>query len=411
MKNKKQLLTIEQLGLHEDLRHLPENEISLINNNLLSNKSELAELIYNHIATKVFHKDNRARVLARKIRRRLSKDYDMTILISGYPGNGKSRCGTYLMKLIDARSDIFKNIAWVPSFKVIKGMIDSTASQMEIDEIADYIQEKIDSFNYDRFIETFKDEFDEEKIRKIIDELKNNKLNLNKKYPLKRKTPIILDEAVKVLFKGDFQKKGRKNIVKFYNLCREENKATFLIIPDIKDMDKYFREGRVNVWIHIPRRGIAIVFAQNTWNPFKGSPWFMKYNEKIISEVMAKEQINEHKMTDEELIYTFSHCKGYKGFFTFPDWTEEEAIRYKLAKAIFKYASIEDKEKNEKRESEQYLNLFLDFWGTIERVKENWKLTWKEMSEIVGKPASTLKSGMNRYKNKLDEMHKKKQLS
>lgn len=103
-----------------------------------------------------------------------------------------------------------------------------------------------------------------------------NKIKESPKYHV-----IIGDEAVNLLFSREFANREQIEIIKLLNMYR--NKCFFygFAIAQFFQLDKAFREDLVRLWIHIPRRGYAYLFAPDQ-NPFAQDKWNRKVNQDIF---------------------------------------------------------------------------------------------------------------------------------
>lgn len=66
---------------------------------------------------------------------------------------------------------------------------------------------------------------------------------------------LILDEAVEIAFGRNAMKKEQKRIIQMFMQIRQKNICFIMLIPNIKDIDKYFREHRASRWIEVIKRG------------------------------------------------------------------------------------------------------------------------------------------------------------
>lgn len=75
---------------------------------------------------------------------------------------------------------------------------------------------------------------------------------------------IVSDEAGESLFSRDAMSTVTKTLVKVFIQIRAKRLLTFLVLPNIAYIDKYFRTHRVTCMFHVYRRGYYVVFDRKT---------------------------------------------------------------------------------------------------------------------------------------------------
>jgi hypothetical protein len=98
---------------------------------------------------------------------------------------------------------------------------------------------------------------------------------------------IIGDEAVNFALGEDWMRRHNKELKKIFTKVRDKHFIFFFNIPDIWWLDKKYREGMMNFWIHVARKGLAMLSLPNIapgiedrW--YRG--WLQKtFNKKIIN--------------------------------------------------------------------------------------------------------------------------------
>lgn len=95
--------------------------------------------------------------------------------------------------------------------------------------------------------------------------------------------PVSADEAIKILYKLNWGTEIQKYLNMLYAICRKENKITILCMPRFIDFNEFFRNHRIKFWIHILERGRAVMFSKD-WSPFSKDPWWLDENQKIIKD-------------------------------------------------------------------------------------------------------------------------------
>lgn len=97
-----------------------------------------------------------------------------------------------------------------------------------------------------------------------------------------RYSAIQVDEAVDMFFSGDWAKVASRELQKSATKARGLNKIVFLLIPNMLQMTKYFRDRRARVWIHIIERGVAVVFVRSK-NFASRDAWGLERLEKVLA--------------------------------------------------------------------------------------------------------------------------------
>jgi len=142
-------------------------------------------------------------------------------------------------------------------------------------------------------------------------------------YGLPRYTPLSIDEAMRTMYKRNFATTESKTQALIFSMCRKQNKPVFLNIPNFFDLDSYYRNHRVRVWIFIPKRGLAMVLMKDP-SPFISDPWYQKENQKIIERIMKKDKFNIGN-----LIKALRSTRNYVYEFEFPDLDPKTKALYK----------------------------------------------------------------------------------
>lgn len=102
--------------------------------------------------------------------------------------------------------------------------------------------------------------------------------------------PIIIDEAIRVLYKRDFQKEYQKELITFINICRKFKKVILLNVPDFWDLDKDIRN-LTDYQIVIIKRGLAQVRGK-TANPDAKDKWMREESIKRIDKAIKGDETN-----------------------------------------------------------------------------------------------------------------------
>lgn len=161
--------------------------------------------------------------LVRKIRWLQSTDRDAVLVISGLTGEGKSTLAIWIAKNLDSGFGFDRNLAY---------------SHAEV----------------------------EEKIKS-----------------LPRRSVIVIDEAINVLYRRDFMRGEQKSLIKLLNVCRFRNLCLVFNIPNLFDLDSAILNSRIRYWVWVRKRGEAFLFRIKR-TPFSSDPWNKSKNEKLFKD-------------------------------------------------------------------------------------------------------------------------------
>lgn len=218
------------------------------------------------------------------IRGRVRADWDVVCVITGQEGVGKSTCAYWVGEGSDTKFDLEKSFIFSPNTS------------------------------------------------DVIKQVKS----------LHRYGVVVMDEGIKMAYKGDWQKRVQKRLNKVYTLNRNENKITIICIPNLADLTKFFRQWRVFLWIHVYARGKAVVFVKIDV-PFGGDPWELEKNHKLYLKTGRKLIFDEDARVDK-----LRRVPYFMGEISFPPIPESVMEKYVSLKNKFKY---EDEEEDEVPES------------------------------------------------------------
>jgi len=272
--------------------------------------------------------------LGRIIKKRLRQDKDCVVAITGDEGSGKSVLGIQLGKDIDPKFTIYRNILFSP-----------------------------------------------------------NKDNVLKKMnDLPRYSCVDADEAIKLLYKLKWSSKFSIFINMVYALCRKENNASLLLIPRYKDLNEFFRNHRVYLWICILERGTAIVFGKD-WSPFSDDPWYIDENDRLIKKYTKRKKFFGINL--ETKITILERSRNFLDVLIWDDLESSEKQEYEKLRDRSKY---EDLSESEQTDSEIHQKLMKENIKLILFIKKKLKLTDKIIGELIGISADAIKQRRLRAK-------------
>lgn len=213
---------------------------------------------------------------------RTKADKDIAIAITGFEGEGKSALSIALSLEIDPLFDVKRNILFNPTVKEITSKI----------------------------------------------------------YNLPQHTPLIADEAIKIMYKLNWGQKIQRYLNQIYALCRKQNKISIFNLPRFTDASEYFRNHRIKLWIHIldglsnkKDYGYAVLMVRS-WNPVTTDPWSLKQFEKEMQLGRKRRKVDSEYSIDDR-VELFSNLSTYVGVFRFEwvsphIWSEYEAEKAKV---------------------------------------------------------------------------------
>ena len=121
---------------------------------------------------------------------------------------------------------------------------------------------------------------------------------------------INADEAVKILYKQNWATPIQKFLNMFYALCRQENKISILCMPRFLDFNEFFRNHRIKFWIHVVDRGIACIFERD-WFPSSADPWMLKEAQKLNTTIYYRKHTGDFNV--EQKVQALSKLKNFIG--------------------------------------------------------------------------------------------------
>ncbi len=148
------------------------------------------------------------------------------------------------------------------------------------------------------------------------------------------------DEAIKILFNRKWSDKPQKDLIEMIALIRQKNFFMTPCMPKLSDFDPYVRKGRAPIWMHVIRRGLALVFGKNP-NPFNP-----KEDDAFNSDAIYKEinQMGNKAYNIAELVRTLKRINNYWGFLLYKDLPPKYAEAYKRLKSKLSLPSDNPKE-------------------------------------------------------------------
>jgi len=146
---------------------------------------------------------------------------------------------------------------------------------------------------------------------------------------------FIIDEAINVLYKRDWNTSAQKDLVRLLNICRSKGHFLIFVQPVISDMDKDIRNERIRLWIYVVKRGVGVVFRPIRSLGGGKDPWNLEENDKSIKKFVR---------SSGEFIGTLEGSFRTVNFLNFIRWEDigkEDYEAYESIKDDKKYAEEE----------------------------------------------------------------------
>lgn len=77
-----------------------------------------------------------------------------------------------------------------------------------------------------------------------------------------KKDSFILDEGNLIIFGRDYASKGSKNTIKLFSTMRQKNVMTIIAVPSFQTLDNYIRKHRVHFLLRVTNRGGGYVYGE-----------------------------------------------------------------------------------------------------------------------------------------------------
>lgn len=139
---------------------------------------------------------------------------------------------------------------------------------------------------------------------------------------LPKKSAINVDEAIRTMYVRNWNAKQQREMNTFFATVRKRNLFCGLAIPHLFELDSFFKNLRIIIWIHIFERGKAGIFVKDP-NPFNPDPFNTRVARKIIDE-KTPERFN----TDDLVRTLYENVPNFITWFKFPEMPPAIEKRY-----------------------------------------------------------------------------------
>lgn len=143
---------------------------------------------------------------------------------------------------------------------------------------------------------------------------------------------FIIDEAINILYKREWNKGSQKDMIKLLNICRSKGHMLIFVQPDFEDMDKDIRTKRLRLWIDVITRGCGVLYKPVKSLGGGSDPWNIEINDKRIKEQIKKLGVVEGYLEGS------AKTENFQNVIRWEDIPEEEYKIYDEVKNRKKYA-------------------------------------------------------------------------
>lgn len=171
---------------------------------------------------------------------------------------------------------------------------------------------------------------------------------LKEKIETFKPSAFIVDEAINVLYKREWNKSSQKDLIKLLNICRSKGHLIIFVQPAFTDMDKDIRRERVRLWIYVKKRGVGIVFRPIRAISGSQDPFKLDDLNKTVKRFVNKMG---------EFVGTLEGAYRSENFLNFIRWdnlSDEEYMIYDRIKDEKKYADDEKEKLLTKKDAQKY---------------------------------------------------------
>lgn len=205
--------------------------------------------------------------------KRLLKNYDLPIAITGYEGTGKSTLAIiYARKMARKTGTLFDlehNVLYNPSYEQAIRILQSVQPM----------------------------------------------------------SSVVIDEAIRIMYVRNWNDKNQKRLNQLFTIIREKRLFVLICIPAFAELDSFFRQNRILLWIHIFVRGKACLFSKIP-NPFAVDAFNVGVAKRIIDVELGRKMYR----IEDTIAILKDKLPNFVMYFTFkqlPERLEKQYIAFK----------------------------------------------------------------------------------
>ncbi|MEM2355658.1 MAG: hypothetical protein QXO00_05000 [Candidatus Bathyarchaeia archaeon] len=263
---------------------------------------------------------------------RIQNKYDNVIAVTGVEGVGKSTIAYWIARLMEGKNFDFKK---------------------------NYVYEK--------------------DLNVIIEKLQDKKIKV-----------IVDDEAIRRFYKLEWYKPYQIRLNQLYAIARKFRTTTILCLPRFHDFNEFFRNHRINFWIHVLSRGVAVLFGQD-WSPFNKDPWWLDVNQKRVEKLSTIKKLISVDIDFK--LRVLKTCKNFLAILCFPPMPDEDQAKYDEIIATIEVKNLVEEEKEESEKENPLLKKYKEsILKTVKFLKMQQGYSNFKISMITGLAQSTISS-------------------
>jgi len=151
---------------------------------------------------------------------------------------------------------------------------------------------------------------------------------------------VCLDEGMRLANARRAMSSWNVFLGEYFSINRKDFKVIFICVPCIQQIDTSIRNQRATFWIHVIKRGVAIIFRRSLV-PADGDPWGIGDKGNMIKKLLRAEYPNRRmiELSTDEMIKALSKHDNFSFVMKFnpmpPDLEAEyEAMALKMRKDL-----------------------------------------------------------------------------
>jgi len=182
-------------------------------------------------------------------------------------------------------------------------------------------------------------------------------------------SPLNCDEAVRFAMGEDWMTAESKELKKLFTQIRVKHMIVEFAIPDFWWLDRKYRESLITIWVHIVKRGYAIVFLPDL-TPGVDDVWHRDQFRKLFK----RTTFNFFSANIDKIIKLMRKHRCYYDEFKFPKLPERVYNDYLKIRNKKVFDKTELTTRKHLRQFRKYM-VKIPFWNVYHR--------WKELANLV----------------------------